>query len=141
MAEAAVFEYEFEVPAAAVDANGHANNVEFVRWMQDAAVRHADARGCTVATREAGATWVVRAHRVEYKRPAFAGERVRVMTWVADFRRAFSRRRYRFARAADGTLLADGETDWAFVDATTGRPRSIPDDVQAMFELLPDGPV
>jgi acyl-CoA thioester hydrolase len=132
-----VYEYEFEVPTGAIDANGHVNNVEFVRWMQDAAVRHADARGLTAATREAGATWVVRSHRIDYMRPAMAGERITDMTWVADFRRAFSLRRYRFARAGDGTALARGETDWVFVDVKTGRPKSVPEGLKSMFEVPP----
>src|SRR5688572_30149926 len=99
---AVTHEYEFEVPAGAIDANGHVNNVEFVRWMQEAAVAHADSAGCTAATKAAGATWVVRSHQVEYLRPAGSGERVRVITWVANVRRAFSLRRYQFRRAADG---------------------------------------
>jgi acyl-CoA thioester hydrolase len=111
------------------------NNVEFVRWMQDAAVAHADARGLTAATREAGATWVVRSHRIEYLRPAMAGDRINVLTWVADFRRAFSLRRYRFTRASDGTVLARGETDWVFVDVKTGRPKSVPEELKGMFEV------
>jgi acyl-CoA thioester hydrolase len=126
--------YEITVDPSAIDANGHANNVEFVRWMQAAAIAHADAVGCTAATRDAGATWLVRSHRVEYKRPAFAGDRVRVVTWVADARRAFSLRKYRFERAGDGAVLAEGETDWVFVDVTTGRPRSIPDSIKATFD-------
>ena len=134
-----VYEYDVEVAPSAIDANGHVNNVEYVRWMQDAATAHADAAGCTAATRDAGATWVVRSHRVEYLRPAFAGERVRVMTWVADFRRAFSTRRYRFVRPADGSVLAKGETDWVFLDVAAGRPRSVPDAIRGMFELAPEG--
>ena len=98
-----VYTYEIEVAASAIDANGHANNVEFVRWMQDAAVSHADERGCTAATRAAGAAWVVHSHRIEYRRPAFAGDRIRVRTWVADFRRAFSLRKYEMVRAGDGS--------------------------------------
>jgi acyl-CoA thioester hydrolase len=132
-----VYEYEFDVAASAIDANGHVNNVEFVRWMQDAAVAHADARGLTAATRDAGATWVVRSHRVDYLRPALAGDRVRVATWVADFRRAFSLRRYRFTRVGDGVVLARGETDWVFVDVTTGRPKSVPEQLKSIFELPP----
>src|SRR5215218_3355019 len=112
---ATIYEYDVVVGPASIDANGHVNNVEFVRWMQDAAVSHADARGLTEATRAAGAMWVVRSHHVEYLRPAFAGEKIRVLTWVADFRRAFSLRRYRFVRPADGAVLAKGETNWAFV--------------------------
>src|SRR3954465_5338046 len=86
-------------PPAAIDANGHANNVEFVRWMQEAAVAHAEAAGGTAAAMAAlGAAWVVRSHRIEYLRPAFAGDRLAVVTWVADFRRAFSLRKYEFVR-------------------------------------------
>ena len=72
-----VYEYDIEVGPSAIDANGHVNNVEFVRWMQEAAVRHADERGCTAATKDAAATWVVRSHRIEYLRPALAGDRQR----------------------------------------------------------------
>ena len=82
---------------------------------------------------------MVRSHHVEYLRPAFAGEKIRVLTWVADFRRAFSLRRYRFVRPADGAVLAKGETNWAFVDATAGRPRSVPEALKAMFTIPPDG--
>ena len=134
-----VHSYDVHVGPGSIDANGHVNNVEFVRWMQDAAVSHADARGLTEATRAAGAMWVVRSHHVEYLRPAVAGEKIRVLTWVADFRRAFSKRRYRFVRPADGAVLAKGETNWAFVDSATGRPRSVPEGLKAMFPIPPEG--
>jgi acyl-CoA thioester hydrolase len=129
--------YETEVGPEAIDANGHAGNVEFVRWMQDAAVNHSDVAGCTAATLQAGAMWVVRSHRIEYRRPAMLGDRVKVLTWIANFRRAFSLRKYRILRVSDDVLLAEGETDWAFVDAKTGRPRSVPAEIQAMFQVLP----
>jgi acyl-CoA thioester hydrolase len=127
--------YEVEVSASAIDANGHANNVEYLRWMQEAAWSHSDVVGCTAATRSAGATWVVRSHHVEYLRPAFAGDRLEVRTWVADFRRAFSLRKYELVRRGDGAVLATGETNWVFVDATTGKPRSIPEPICALFDL------
>ena len=135
------FTFDLTVGPSAIDANGHANNVEFVRWMQDAAVAHADAAGCTAATlAAAGGAWVVRSHRIEYLRPAFAGDRLAVVTWVADFRRAFSLRKYEFVRPVDNLVLARGETDWVYVDSGTGRPRSIPDPIRAMFEIPgPDG--
>jgi acyl-CoA thioester hydrolase len=132
-------EYAFPVPASAIDANGHVNNVEFVRWMQDAAVAHADAAGCTAATRDAGATWVVRSHHVEFLRPALEGDTLRVLTWVANVRRAFSLRRYQFRRAADNTVLARGETDWVFLDTQSARPRSISSQIMQGFELAPEG--
>jgi acyl-CoA thioester hydrolase len=130
-----VHEYEFDVPADAIDDNGHVNNVEYVRWMQEAAVRHFEAAGGNPLMAAAGAMWVVRSHHVEYLRPALRGDRTRVRTWVHDFRRVMSLRKYEFVRAADATPLARGETEWVFVDATTGRPKSIPAEVQALFPL------
>jgi acyl-CoA thioester hydrolase len=133
-----VYSYEVLVPASAVDENGHANNVMYVQWMQDAAVRHYEAMGGTGPTQAIGATWVVRSHRVEYLRPAFAGERIKIQTWVVDLRRVRSLRRYRFLRVSDGALLVRGETDWVFVDANSGAPRAIPAEVAGLFRLAPD---
>ena len=129
----ATYIHKIQVPPTAIDANGHVNNVEFVRWMQEAAVAHSDAAGCTAATLAVGATWVIRSHSIEYLKPAFAGDYIEVRTSVADFRRAFSHRRYEFVRPKDGVVLARGQTDWVYLDAATGRPRSIPEAIVAMF--------
>ena len=89
-------------------------------------------------TQAIGATWVVRSHNIEYLRPAFAGDRIEVRTWVVDIRRVRSLRRYRFIRVSDGKLLVKGETDWVFVDAKTGAPLAVPEQIIQIFPLLPD---
>jgi len=132
-----IYRYELTVPEDAVDVNGHVNNLEYLRWMQDATILHSESQGCTKATTAAGATWVVRTHRVEYLRPAFAGEEIIILTWVSNFRRVQSLRKYRIIRIADNVVLVEGETDWVFVDAQTGRLRSIPKNGIAAFEILP----
>ena len=121
-----------------IDANGHVNNVAYVQWMQDVAVRHFTAMGGIDLMHAAGGAWVVRSHRIEYLNPAFAGDRIEATTWVADLRRVRSLRRYQFARPSDGILLAKGETEWVFIDAETGRPRSIPEQIRRAFTLVPD---
>lgn len=133
-----VHRHEIAVAPDVVDENGHVNNVAYVRWMQEAALLHADANGGTAATRDAGATWVVRSHRVEYLRPAFMGDRVEVYTWIGDLKRVTCRRFYRFVRVGDEAELARGETEWVFVDAATGRPRSTPPAVTDLFEVVQD---
>jgi len=35
-----IYRHELVVPREAEDQNGHVNNVEYLRWMQDAAMRH-----------------------------------------------------------------------------------------------------
>ena len=136
----AEFRHEFVVPEDSVDGNGHVNNVVYIQWMQDVAVMHADAVKGTRATRDAGATWVARSHRIEYLRPAFAGDHVLALTWVANLRRVRSLRRYRFLRASDRVTLAQGETDWVFVDQETGRPMSIPSAVRDAFPVVTEVP-
>jgi acyl-CoA thioester hydrolase len=134
------YRFEITVPPEALDRNRHVNNVAYVQWMQDAAIQHATAAGCTRMTEAIGATWVARMHHIEYLTPAFAGDAITVLTWVADFRKVRSLRRYKFVRAADQKVLAQGETDWVFVDCASGRPRGIPDEIRDLFELVPDGP-
>ena len=134
----AIYRLHLKVPPTAVDRNRHVNNVAYVQWMQDAALAHSAAAGCTRMTEALGATWVARMHRIEYLSPAFAGDEITVLTWVVDFRKVRSLRRYRFVRAADRKLLAQGETTWVLVDARTGRPHRIPEDLVRLFVLAPD---
>lgn len=134
----AVYHDEFTVPETAIDGNGHVNNVSYVQWMQDVAVQHFEASGCVSAMHDIGGTWVARSHRIEYLRPAFAGDRIQASTWIVNFSRVRSLRRYRFSRPSDGVLLAKGETDWVFVNAESGRPCSIPEEIKSAFTLVPD---
>lgn len=135
----AIHQFDILVAGDVLDGNRHVNNVVYVKWMQEAAIHHSDASGCSRLTDERGAIWVVRTHRIEYLRPALEGDIVTVQTWVADFRKVISLRKYRFLRAKDKAVLAQGETDWVFLDAKTGRPASIPDEIRNSFQIS-EGP-
>jgi len=124
----------FTIPTAAIDENGHVNNVAYVQWMQDIAVEHYESIG-GIAAQGNDATWVIREHRIEYFLPAFAGEEIEIKTWVENVRRVRSLRKYEFVRKTDGKVLVKGETDWVFVDAKTGRPLAIPEEVTKVFNL------
>jgi acyl-CoA thioester hydrolase len=121
------------VPPAAIDLNGHVNNVAFIQWMQDAAVAHATAVGALSASAMHNALWVVRSHHIDYKRQAFLGDVLQVKTWIADCRLVSSRRAYEFLRPADNVILATAQTDWVLIDATTHRPKPIPAEIQALY--------
>jgi acyl-CoA thioester hydrolase len=134
-----IYRYEFTVPESATDQNGHVNNVVYVQWMQDVAVLHSDSVGGTDAMNAAGGSWVVHSHKIEYLKPAFAEEEVIALTWVVNFRRVRSVRRYKFYRKSDNALLAKGETEWVFVDGESGRPRMIPEELSKLFPLVQEG--
>jgi len=115
---------------------GHANNVVYVRWLQDAAVAHSEAQGWPGKRHLAmGSGWVARSHYIEYLEPARLEDAIVVQTWVAGFKRVTSVRRYRIYRADDACLLARAETHWAYVTYATGKPCRIPDEVANAFVL------
>lgn len=136
MSYPSVFTYTFTIPQSVIDENGHVNNVAYLQWMQDAAaIHHPQAVGYKPAE---NATWYAREHRIEYLLPAFLGEEIEVRTWLSEIRRVRGRRRYEFIRKSDGKVIVKGETDWVYVDAKTGRPIAIPEDVQILFPVRAD---
>ncbi|MBK7318433.1 thioesterase family protein [Candidatus Villigracilis affinis] len=80
--------------------------------------------------------WFVREHRIEYLAPAFLGDEIEVRTWIAEWKRVRAQRRYEFIRKADGKILVKGETQWIFVELTTGRPIPIPVEMLALFPIV-----
>ncbi len=130
-----MYSKSFLIPRSAIDENGHVNNVAYVQWMQDIAVEHYESIGGVNPMQLIGATWVVREHRIEYLSPAFENEEIEIRTWVENVRRVRSLRKYEFVRKSDDKTLVKGETDWVFVDAKTGRPVAIPDEVFKVFSI------
>jgi acyl-CoA thioester hydrolase len=135
----AVFRHRVVVGPESIDALNHVNNREFLRWMEEAAVAHSDARGWTTGRYVAsGASWVASSHRIDYLRPAFLGDALSVWTWIAEIGPRTSRRRYFVVRDSDGKALAMGQTVWAYIDLASGRGVAVPAEVVASFEAVPD---
>jgi acyl-CoA thioester hydrolase len=128
-------EFVHEIVAAPedIDELGHVSNVVYVRWIQDVARAHSVARGWdTEAYRRVNGIFVVRRHEVEYRAPAFVGDRIVVTTWVEGWAAASTPRMTRIVRA-DGVELASATTLWVFVTVDTGRPRRIPKEIVDAF--------
>jgi acyl-CoA thioester hydrolase len=131
------FVYEVEVVATDIDNLGHASNLVYLRWIQDAALAHSTALGFSERGYLArGQVWVVRKHEIEYLRPTIAGDRLRVETRVATMKLANSVRRTEIFR--QGELVCRAATDWVYVDLSRGRPVRIPEEMRAAFPLEPD---
>ncbi len=129
-----------------VDALEHVSNVVYLNWVQRVAQAHSDAMGYDLrAYRRLGAVFVVKRHEIEYVRPAYAGERIRLSTWIAKWRPASSIRMTSISRLADArgrvepepVELTRAETLWALVDIESGRPRRIPETLRAAFAAPP----
>lgn len=130
------FSYEMTVLPGDIDELGHANNVVWIRWVNEAAIRHSIAIGLGPERYVAlGIVWVVRRHDIEYLVPALPDERLSSTTWVATIRGATSLRRTVFHRASDRRLLARAQTTWALIDARTGKPTRVPPEITSLYLL------
>lgn len=135
----AIYEHAIAVSPAEIDPVGHVNNVEYLRWLQDAAIAHSAVQGWSMDRhRSLGHGWVVRSHRIEYRRPAVDGDQLVIRTWIASLARVTSLRRYEIIRPSDGTVLVVAETNWAYVTFATHAPCRIPPEVATAFEIVPD---
>ena len=135
--ESAIHRIELLITDDVIDGNKHVNNVAYVKWMQDAAVSHSRACIGKGTLQAQGFTWVARSHHIEYLSPAFEGDVIEIRTWLTEIKRVRCYRTYEFFRPSDQRLIARGETDWVLINAESGRPASIPDDVRSAFVLLP----
>ena len=130
------------VTEADMDMQGRVSNLRYVQWMQDLAVAHSAANGWSMERYAAvGQGWVVRQHRITYRKPAVAGQVISGTTWVADFASRQCTRRYLFWRGADAALLAEAETLWIYIDYASGRPVRIPEELSRDFAAAEEAEV
>lgn len=119
-----IFDFNITVKEQDIDVLGHVNNVKYIQWMQDVAEAHIETLGLGVqhylALKHA---MVAVEHHVQYRKAAFLGEHIVLRTWLDDLNALYSFRQYAFYRPADRSILFVGQTKWACIEITTGRPK------------------
>ena len=135
--ENGVCRFTLTVPKEAIDVLGHANNAEYVRWLEMAAVRHSERVGIGMAEYLAkGAVFVIRRQNIEYVRPVREGQVIRIATWVASMASSTTVRATEITDE-DGKTVLKAETTWVYVSLATMRPERIPDDMRDRFGAAP----
>jgi YbgC/YbaW family acyl-CoA thioester hydrolase len=123
-----------------VDADGFLYPAVYLRYLAETAIDASNAAGFDARWYTAtGAGWIIRRSTLEIKGLVAAGDRLEIRTWVEDFRRVRSNRRYEIY---DGTGAPCGGavTDWVFVDMATGKPRRVPTEMALGFGVDPSMP-
>jgi acyl-CoA thioester hydrolase len=131
VSDASAFELAISVEASDIDQLGHVNNVRYVQWVQDAAVAHWKAAAPPEAQRKL--LWVVLRHEIDYRQPAFPGDKLVARTWVGTASRLRFERHTELLRAQDRVLLVKARTIWCPIDAESKKPTGVSADVRACF--------
>jgi acyl-CoA thioester hydrolase len=118
----------FRVRHYELDAFGHVNRVNLVRYMQEAAIEASTALGFSPDWyQQHGVGWVVRRLSVRYFAPAAYGDEVTAATWLSGLRGVRSIREYDLRLSRDGKRVARGRAEWVYMNLQTGEPTRIPD--------------
>ena len=152
--QVAAFETCFRVRFHEVDALGHVNNAVYLNYLEQAAIDHATFLGLDLQRlQRLGGVFVARRHEIVFLKPTFAGDLLRVVTWLGEPRGARIERRYLVFREPSATtdfvvagrpvehsgipsaegLVAQATTEWVFTN-NEGQPRRIPSEVVGLFQ-------
>ena len=114
-----------------IDANGHVNNVVYVRWIQDMATSHWNDR--QPAAEQSRWAWIVLRHEIDYRRALMPGETATARTWVAETPEGPRFDRFVRIDGPDGAMCAQARTVWCMIEQATGRPKRVTPEIVARF--------
>lgn len=122
------FTLEITVREEDTDRLGHANNVVYVRWLEDVSWAHIESLGMTWELHEAtGKAMAITRTEIDYLASANAGDRLILGTWLTGFDGRFrSSRQFQLVRPADGKTLVRAVSTHACVNMKTQRPSRAP---------------
>ena len=149
-----MFESFVRVRFHEVDRLGHVNNAAYLNYLEQAAIDHAGALGLGFERLQGfGGYFVAHRHEIDFLRPAFAGDLLRVLTWLGVARGARVERSYLIVREPsparlvpafgdlvahpekppEAALVARARTEWVFA-TPEGKARRIPRELSALLE-------
>ncbi|MEH6562509.1 MAG: acyl-CoA thioesterase [Marinobacter sp.] len=122
------FTLEILVSEEDTDELGHANNVVYVRWLEDISWAHVKSLGMTWELHEAtGKAMAITRTEIDYLASANPGDRLIMGTWLTGFDGRFrSARQFQLVRLVDGKTLVRAVSTHACVDLKTQRPSRAP---------------
>ncbi|ROQ49417.1 acyl-CoA thioester hydrolase [Marinobacter sp. 3-2] len=124
----APFTIEIAVRPDDTDRLGHANNVVYVRWLEDVSWAHIESLGMTWELHEkTGKAMAITRTEIDYLASANAGDQLVLGTWLTDYDGRFrSARQFQLVRPSDGKTLVRAVSTHACVDLKSQRPARAP---------------
>jgi acyl-CoA thioester hydrolase len=118
-----------------LDAMGHLNNVELLRFFETARI---DFLGGLMPqhrpTSRSEFGWIFAECHIAYRAPAFYDDRIRISVEPTELRRSSLRLDFRMVAEGDGRLVAEGYGVLVGYDYAAGRAQPVPEDVRARLQ-------
>lgn len=122
------FTQQITVSPDDTDRLGHANNVVYLRWLEEVSWAHIESLGMTWRLHEeTGKAMAITRTEIDYLASANAGDVLELGTWLTDFDGRFrSARQFQLIRKSDGKTLVRALSTHACVDMKSQRPSRMP---------------
>ncbi|MEM9363330.1 MAG: acyl-ACP thioesterase domain-containing protein [Bacteroidota bacterium] len=115
-----------------LDELNHVNNIRYIDWVQQISKEHWEKATTPEIRNEL--IWVVRKHEVNYFKSAILEDVLLLKTHVAKNKGPVSTRIVEIWHNKTNVLLVKASTDWCLLDASTFRPKRVPEDIATLFE-------
>jgi len=126
-----IYKYNQKVRPGDIDQLNHVNNVVYVQWIQDAAMKHWNS-AMPLEIKEKY-VWVILRHEIDYKNPAKPDDLLTIETKVMNAKGITSVRSVKIYRENDQKLLVQSITKWCMLNADTLRPARITEGIKKIF--------
>lgn len=123
------YSYTYIVKAQDIDELNHVNNVVYLQWVQEAAIRHWTK--LTENQKFEDFVWVVSRHEIDYIRPSFLHDELTIITWVGETEGSVSVRHVEVFK--NDKIITKTRTTWRLLDSKTFKPVAIP---KEMLQIL-----
>ena len=82
-----------------------------------------------------GLSWATKSISIDYLKSLYMNERFIVRTWIEALGDRSVKVCFHILKAKSGAVAAEGESTYVLVDAKSGKPAAIPEDIKEKFSI------
>ena len=127
-----IFEKFISVCNDDIDHLNHVNNIRYLRWIQQIAKEHWNS--ITTKNQREKNVWIVIRHEIDYKAPAFIGDKLKLKTYVSECKGATCIREVEIINSKTSKILVKSKTNWCIINPKTKQPKRIPNELLNIFD-------
>ncbi|MFO8101904.1 MAG: thioesterase family protein [Dehalococcoidia bacterium] len=127
---------EIKVRGYHVDLYGHVNNSRYLEFLEEARWQFADGHLDLVQWQEEGIGFSIVNININYRKPAFMGDVLKIHTHLAKLGRASGTIHHQIVHNETGDTVADADVTFVMVDSRTNKAVPMKGEIRQMFEKL-----
>lgn len=131
-----IFTRSFRVRWGELDPSGTVSPANYLRYLMETAWDWGVALGWdSKYSEDPDVFWVIRETDIQFMRPLRHNDEFGLTIWMVNWKGVRGTRCFEVTRKDNGEVIAQGTQQVVFMDAKTGRPKNLPDEIVDVFRL------